>query len=166
MRTRLDEIVEEETRQVYPGAGAPRGGYLHRIAERAYQEGIAAALIAEWEGQIKAGVLTGLHVSGKDVEPAPVEAEIAGWVWPVEWHDRWCLEQRYPPPCVCGKNDRRKGERRVDNSRYDARTDCYTSMRPGGEARMHTHATGLGRSGDGPVYEWLPNRRRQNRRKP
>jgi hypothetical protein len=31
MRTRLDEIVEEETREACPGAGAPRGGYLHRI---------------------------------------------------------------------------------------------------------------------------------------
>ena len=152
MRTRLDEIVEEETRQVYPGAGAPRGGYLHRIAERAYQEGIAAALIAEWEGQIKAGVLTGLHVSGKDVEPAPVEAEIAGWVWPVEWHDRWCLEQRYPPPCVCGKNDRRKGERRK------GREICPHAPEYPGQCFVFTRP-------DGTVYH-AGDSRHKDRRKP
>ena len=171
MRTRLDEIVEEEIDRFVFGDKAQI--YLRevRIAERAFRHGVELGQYAGWIACKNGhGVFTGQEVQPAPAEEKPCNRVGCGWVQGPHIHAAAHVEEKCPDECWHGRNswlhglhiplpDRRKGERRVDNSRYDARIDCYASMRPGGEARMHTHSTGLGRSGDGPVYEWLPNRR-------
>jgi hypothetical protein len=130
MRSRLDDIVEEETAIVDTGGSmtSDAATILHkayrdvakRIAERAFRH--CAELAYE-----------------RDADPFYLELQPA----PAEEKCHGCggAAHQYPPSI-----DRRQGERRNldDASRYDARTDHYTTMRPG-----------LGRA----VYEWLPNRR-------
>ena len=98
MRTRLDEIVEEETREACPGAGAPRGGYLHRIAERAFREGAAECALAVWRGEDV------LNWPGR-VQPAQAKEKCLCGPVPHAPHE--------PPYHI--RQDARKNERRMGN---------------------------------------------------
>src|ERR1035438_8950361 len=134
MRSRLDEIVEEECIKGYDGTVAKR------IAERAFRHGAERhALWVKSVGDAAANVVP-------KMVPAPAE-EKAG-----RTHAWDCGISLSVGICTCGNpgrcpfwggatNDRRRGERRnLDNaSRYDARINHYTTMRPG-----------LGRD----LYEW------------
>ena len=95
-RNRLDEIADDELKHMDETPRWSRGWVGYRIAERSYQEGVSDALMAEWVGQIKAGARVGLHVSGKDVQPAPAVGEK---------RREWGYGSRY--------TEARKGERRT-----------------------------------------------------
>jgi hypothetical protein len=119
MRTRLDEIVEEEFRCFLTDLAYANmiNVRVKRATERAYQEGVSDALMAEGVGQIKTGARVGLHVSGKDVQPAPAKEKCPCGPVPHAPHE--------PPYHI--RPDARKNERRMGN---EARNFVHGPTRP------------------------------------
>ena len=103
MRTKLDEIVDEESGQK-PFATQEK---CDRIAERAFRHGVEQALFAEWGAQRP---MTGLHIRSGAVHPAPAKEPTRFYLAP------WCTDAAHIfGPCMC---DRRKGERRRKHKEF------------------------------------------------
>jgi hypothetical protein len=98
VRTRLDEIVEEEFEKVGRVLVFSTGEICKRVAELAFRHGVERGII---EGR---KFDRGSRVEGFDhVQPAPAEENV-----PVRCPTCGGLPHPYPPSL-----DRRKGERRV-----------------------------------------------------
>ena len=97
MRTRLDEIVEEERACLNGWAAYPAG--LHKIAERAFRHGVEQAH----------GVFAYLDPNGRNVQPAPAEEKPQCSCRSVGICCTPNVIHRTDGPCFM---DSRKGERR------------------------------------------------------
>lgn len=108
VRTHLNEIVEEETRPACDGVLAPRGGYLHRIAERAFRHGAERAYATNLEAPFTYKSVPWIF----DIKPAPAEEKKIGLGCILAYKNKdgfFCPDRR--------KGERRKGfEMRVNRS--------------------------------------------------
>jgi hypothetical protein len=124
MRTRLDEIVEEEIPREshYTAHAEVVRTWGKRIAERAFQHGCEMGGMAAVRNceQIRLGKAP--EYGGETVQPAPAEEKLCGKCRHPE-HDGICLFMLVDidrfglmttPSGTCNCGDRRKGKRRAE----------------------------------------------------